>query len=62
MKKRVVNLEAVIENQIKDLLNEIEYEERKLECCAFGQGDLMYIESLKEEVARLELELDKLCA
>ena len=61
MKKRV-NLEAIIENKIEDLLNEIEYEERRMECCAYGKSDLAYLESLKEELAELEDQLDRLCA
>ena len=61
MKKRV-NLEVVIENKIEDLLNEIEYEERRMECCAYGSSDLAYLEALKLELAELEDELDRLCA
>ena len=61
MKKRV-NLEAIIENKIEDLLNEIEYEERRMECCAYSKSDLAYLESLKEELAELEDELERLCA
>lgn len=42
-----------IENRIKELKVEIEYEENKLDCCGFGTSDLMYIESLKNELHEL---------
>ena len=62
MKKRELKLEAIIENKIEDLLNEIEYEERRMECCAYDKSDLAYLESLKEELAELEDKLERLCA
>lgn len=61
MKKRV-NLEEILENKIEDLLNEIEYEEKRMGCCDYGNTDIMYLKSLKEELCKLEDELDRLCA
>ena len=43
-----------IENRIEELKKEIEYEEKKLDVCAYGTSDLMYIEGLKQELAELE--------
>ena len=62
MKKRELKLRTIIENKIEDLLNEIEYEERRMECCAYGKSDIAYLESLKEELSELEDQLDRLCA
>ena len=43
-----------IENRSEELKKEIEYEEKKLDVCAYGTSDLMYIEGLKQELAELE--------
>lgn len=49
-----------IEDRIKELKEEIAYEEKKLECCAYGKRELLYLEELKEELARLESESDEI--
>lgn len=43
-----------LEERASDLENEIEYEERKLDVCAYGKSDLMYIEGLKSELEEIQ--------
>lgn len=49
-----------IENKIKELNNEIKYEEERLKHCGYGKSDLLYLENLKIELAKLEELLDNL--
>ena len=49
-----------IEKRIKELENEIAYEEKKLECCGYGKSDLMYLEGLKYELGELEEQLEEM--
>ena len=55
------NLEAEKERieEIICILEKIEYEKRKMECCGYGKSDLMYLIGLEEELTRLEKELDE---
>lgn len=43
-----------IEKRIEELQDMIDYENRKLEVCGYGNSDLLYIEGLKEELQELE--------
>ena len=43
-----------LEERASDLENEIEYEERKLDVCAYGTSDLIYIEGLKNELEEIQ--------
>lgn len=42
-----------VERRSKELEKEIEYEERRLEVCAYGKSDLYHIEYLKWELGKL---------
>ena len=42
-----------MDERIEELEKEIEYEEKKLDICAYGTSDLMYIEGLKSELEEL---------
>ena len=44
----------MLEERAEELENEIEYEEKKLDVCACGKSDLMYIEELKDELAEIQ--------
>lgn len=44
----------MLEERAEELENEIEYEEKKLDVCAYGTSDLMYIEGLKSELAEIQ--------
>lgn len=44
----------ILEERAEELENEIEYEEKKLDVCAYGTSDLMYIEGLKSELAEIQ--------
>lgn len=43
-----------LENEIKKLKKEIEYEEKRLNVCGYGTKDLYYLESLKNRLEELE--------
>ena len=43
-----------LENEIQELKKEIEYEEKRLDVCAYGTSDLYYLESLKNKLEELE--------
>lgn len=43
----------IVKNRIKELQEEIEYEERKMEVCGYGSSDLRYLDGLKEELEEL---------
>ena len=45
--------EPYSEERAEELEKEIEYEEKKLDICAYGTSDLMYIEGLKSELEEL---------
>lgn len=49
----------MLENKAEELEEEIEYEEKKLDICAYGTSDLMYIEGLKNELAEIEKKIYK---
>lgn len=42
-----------VDRRIKELEKELEYEEKKIEVCAYGKSDLYHIEELKEKIDRL---------
>lgn len=44
----------MLEERAEELENEIEYEEKKLDVCAYGTSDLMYIEGLKSELVEIQ--------
>lgn len=44
----------MLEERAEELENEIEYEEKKLDVCAYGTSDLMYMEGLKSELAEIQ--------
>ena len=43
----------MIENRMEELEEEIEYEEKKLDVCAYGSSDLKYLYGLKDEYEEL---------
>ena len=49
-----------IKKRIKELKKEIEYQKRKLKCCAYGKSDLMYLWALEEELVALEKQLEEM--
>lgn len=49
----------MLENKAEELEEEIEYQEKKLDICAYGTSDLMYIEGLKNELAEIEKKIYK---
>lgn len=49
-----------IKKRIKDLTNEIKCEKKKMECCAYGSSDLMYLYGLEEELEALEEQLEEM--
>ena len=46
-----------IKAKIKKLKSEIRYEYRKMNCCAYGGSDLMYVYGLEQEVEDLTKQL-----
>ena len=46
-----------IENKIKELQKEIEYEKKRMKCCAYGKSDLLHLTELEAELEKLEAEL-----
>ena len=49
-----------MEKQIAKLEKQIEYENRKLEVCAYGKSDLAYIDELESELEELKEKQDNL--
>lgn len=49
-----------IQKRITELKSEIRYEKRKMNCCAYGRGDLMYLYGLEQELADLKNQLGKM--
>jgi hypothetical protein len=49
-----------LREKIVQLKNNIRYENRKLNICAYGKSDLLYIQSLQIELAEAKAELKKL--
>jgi hypothetical protein len=49
-----------IENEIEKIKEEIDYEKRKMECCAYGKSDLIHLEELEDKLKELENLLDEL--
>ena len=49
-----------LEKQIAKLEKQIEYENRKLEVCAYGKSDLAYIDELESELEELKEKQDNL--
>lgn len=47
-------MEKTIENKKKELENKIKYLENKMQNCAYSKDDLYELESLKEELNKLE--------
>ena len=43
----------VVENRIKELQEEIDYEKRKMEVCGYGSSDIRYLDGLEEELEEL---------
>ena len=43
--------------KLEELKKELEYQEKKIEVCAYGKQDLYYIEHLKYEIEKLESEI-----
>lgn len=43
-----------IKKKIEDLETQVEYEEKRLKYCGYGQSDLRFIEGLKYKLEELE--------
>lgn len=48
-----------IKKRIAELKSEIRYEKRKMNCCAYGKSDLIYLDGLRQELKDLENKLKK---
>lgn len=49
-----------IKKRIAELKSEIRYEKRKMNCCAYGKSDLMFLYGLEQELADLKNQLEKM--
>ena len=49
-----------IKKRISNLKREIRYEKRKMNCCAYGKSDLMFLYGLEEELKVLENQLEEM--
>lgn len=47
----------MIENRIKELKKQIRYEKRRMNYCAYGKSDLMYLYGLEEELKELKKQI-----
>jgi len=49
-----------LKKRIANLKREIRYEYRKMNCCAYGGSDLMYVYGLEQELENLKNKLGKM--
>lgn len=52
--------EDYLYNRKQELEKQVEYEEKKLKCCAYGKSDLYYIDELYYEIDKLQERLDEI--
>ena len=48
----------IIKKRIKELQNQIRYEKKKMNVCAYGKSDLMYLYGLEQELEELNKKLE----
>ena len=56
IKEKIRKLEKIMEinKKIEELEAQVEYEEKRLKYCGYGQSDLRFIKGLKYELEELE--------
>lgn len=54
----MTNTTCDLEKQIEELEKQIAYEKKKLDCCAYGKSELLYIQELEEQLYELQEQLE----